>query len=67
MFDHTVKQLAAAFGEHPQSVRRRVESGEFKYGVHYIDLRPPHSNYAKYRFNLAACKSLFLVPPEKRS
>ena len=66
MFDKTLKQIAAAFGESSASVVRRIDRGELKYGVHYVDLRSPKSRKANYRFDLVACQDLYSIPPERR-
>lgn len=66
MFNQSLEQIAAAFGESRASVTRRIDRGELKYGLHYIDLRSPQSRKAKYRFDLAACQKLYLIPPERR-
>jgi hypothetical protein len=66
MFNRTLNQIAKDFNESRISVVRRINRGELKYGVHYIDIRSPQSRNAKYRFNLEALKTFFSVPPEKR-
>lgn len=53
-FTHTIQDLAQALKIHRSTVYRLISSGQFRQGIHYIDLRQPSAQRGLLRFDLDA-------------
>ena len=50
----------------PKKLYRQRKSGYLKIGIHFIDQRSPNSSVADLRWDVAAIRKAWSIPPEKR-
>lgn len=67
-FVPTKVAIAELGGISSDLLRSRVESGDFEYGVHYIDARDSLTGIDPYyMWNIEAIKAKWLTPPHQRT
>lgn len=59
------KRLGRGWGRN--TIKRRIEQGQLKEGIHYRDDRLPQSIYANYKINVTAIVKDFCVPVIERT
>jgi IS30 family transposase len=66
MIWQSTTDAAKALNKHPETLRRRIHSHEFIYGIHYRKITSATASRPEYEFNVDAINTLWATPPEKR-
>ena len=59
-------QAALKLNKNPVTLRRRIQSGEFRHGTEYRVVTSCMAKRKEYEFNIDAINLLWNTPPEKR-
>lgn len=62
----SAEAAAEALGCSARHLRNQVQTGWFKYGVHFRDISSPDAQRRRYQYNVAEIAKILAIPPSQR-